>query len=100
MRDAIRLGIVSLVLILAATLSLPALATNLSQAVRLCAARGGECVSYTKKGNTIFCVDNGDQGEECVTCPPKGKCSRGVSRTIQPGAPGAPRARAVLLNRR
>lgn len=65
----------SITLIAAATLPMPAAATDARQAIALCDNRGSDCKMNTDKetGNTTLCVNNSGK-TECVQCPLQGNC--------------------------
>jgi hypothetical protein len=51
-----------------ATLSVPAAATQTSQALSICVSRGTACTVTNKKGGYEICVNN-TGGRQCVQCP-------------------------------
>jgi hypothetical protein len=96
------------ILILAAALNVavaawpvPAAATNKDEALKLCEARGSQCMSFglgQDPGNDILiCVDNrsSGQGVQCVRCQGSAPCS--VLRLIPHGKrSGVSEVEAVL----
>jgi hypothetical protein len=71
---ALAIAAATLQVLTAATLSTPALATDLEGAKKLCETRGSCAIVHYSDGSVTFGVDNGSNGFHVVDCPASGPC--------------------------